>query len=391
MEEIYRLGKHEFATREEWEAAQRDLETIRGIVDHLDIEDPVVAEDIYQLVREGLITFESKLGTVFFCDISDRVAQNFKEELEDSREEWERERKEQQDLFRLREEEEGERQKLKETQQSMMFKILGIACAALAVICVAFYGHSVYRERRAVRKLEEKKKKKSMSQAVDWYSDVSRQGGAQDQVEAQEIKPEQKADPATQLDVLPEYSTLHAQYPDLAGWLRIDGTQIDLPVMQAADNDYYLHSNIDGAEDINGTLFLDYRADAVKPSTNLIIYGHNMRSGAMFGGLKQYLDEAYVAEHEMIQFDTIYEKQTYQVIAVCLSEVGYQDEGQYKYYNFIEAESNEDFNAFLETIRKCAVYDKTQDVTESDSLLTLSTCNSYVEDGRLFVVAKKIQ
>lgn len=210
-------------------------------------------------------------------------------------------------------------------------------------------------------------------------------------MEAQEIKPEQKAEPATQLDVLPEYSTLHAQYPDLAGWLRIDGTQIDLPVMQAADNDYYLHSNIDGAEDINGTLFLDYRADAVKPSTNLIIYGHNMRSGAMFGGLKQYLDEAYVAEHEMIQFDTIYEKQTYQVIAVCLSEVGYQDEGQYKYYNFIEAESNEDFNAFLGTIRKCAVYDKTQDVTESDSLLTLSTCNSYVEDGRLFVVAKKIQ
>ncbi len=391
MEEIYRLGKHEFATREEWEAAQRDLETIMGIVDHLDIEDPVVAEDIYQLVREGLITFESKLGTVFFCDISDRVAQNFKEELEDSREEWERERKEQQDLFRLREEEEGERQKLKETQQSMMFKILGIACAALAVICVIFYGHSVYRERRAVRKLEEVQQKKSMSQAVDWYSDVSRQGGAQDQVEAQEIKPEQKAEPATQLDVLPEYSTLHAQYPDLAGWLRIDGTQIDLPVMQAADNDYYLHSNIDGAEDINGTLFLDYRADAVKPSTNLIIYGHNMRSGAMFGGLKQYLDEAYVAEHEMIQFDTIYEKQTYQVIAVCLSEVGYQDEGQYKYYNFIEAESNEDFNAFLGTIRKCAVYDKTQDVTESDSLLTLSTCNSYVEDGRLFVVAKKIQ
>ena len=160
MEEIYRLGKHEFATREEWEAAQRDLETIRGIVDHLDIEDPVVAEDIYQLVREGLITFESKLGTVFFCDISDRVAQNFKEELEDSREEWERERKEQQDLFRLREGEEGERQKLKETQQSMMFKILGIACAALAVICVIFYGHSVYRERRAVRKLEEVQKKK---------------------------------------------------------------------------------------------------------------------------------------------------------------------------------------------------------------------------------------
>ena len=383
MEEIYRLGKHEFATREEWEAAQRDLETIRGIVDHLDIEDPVVAEDIYQLVREGLIKFESKLGTVFFCDISDRVAQNFKEELEDSREEWERERKEQEALFLQREGEEGERQKIKETQQSMMFKILGIACAVLAVICVLFYGNSVYQERRATRKLEEVQQKKNISQAVGWYQEEDRQGAERNQANAQEIgrKPE----------VLQEYSALYAQYPELVGWLRIDDTQIDLPVMQAADNDYYLHNNIDGAEDINGTLFLDFRADIIKPSTNLIIYGHNMKSGAMFGGLKQYLEEAYVAEHGQIQFDTIYEKQTYQVIAVCLSEVGYQDEGQYKYYNFIEAESNEDFNAFLGAIRKCAVYDKTQDVAESDSLLTLSTCNNYVEDGRPFVVAKKIQ
>lgn len=79
----------------------------------------------------------------------------------------------------------------------------------------------------------------------------------------------------------------------------------------------------------------------------------------------------------------------YQIIAVCLSDVG--DEGSYRYYNFIEAESSEDFQRFLENIRTCAVYDRTQDVTESDSLLTLSTCNSYVEDGRLFVVAKKIQ
>lgn len=386
MEEIYRLGKHEFATREEWEAAQRDLELIKGIVDHLDIDNPIVAEDIYQLVREGMITFESKLGTVFFCDISDRVAQNFKEELEDSREEWERERKEQDELLRQKTQEEGERQKLKETQQSMMFKILGIACVALAVVCLIFYGHSVYRERASTRKLEEVQQKKGASQAVGWNADKSRPQEGGDQVEAQEVS-QQEAN----AEVLPEYGALYAQYPDLAGWLRIDGTQVDLPVMQAADNEVYLHSNMDGDEDVNGTLFLDYRADSQKPSTNLIIYGHNMRSGAMFGGLKQYLDEAYASEHAMIQFDTLYEKRTYQVIAVCLSEVGYQDEGQYKYYNFIEADSEREFNAFLENIRKCAVYDQTQDVTESDSLLTLSTCNNYVEDGRLFVVAKKIQ
>ena len=110
----------------------------------------------------------------------------------------------------------------------------------------------------------------------------------------------------------------------------------------------------------------------------------------MFGGLKQYLDEAYTLEHSRIQFDTIYERQTYEVIAVCLSQVGYEDDGAYRYYNFIEAESEVVFEAFLDNIRNCAVYDRTQDVTASDSLLTLSTCNSYVEDGRLFIVAKKI-
>ena len=80
MDGVYRLGKHEFATREEYEGAQRDLDKIETIVDHLDIDDPEIAEDIYHLVREGKVTFESKLGTVFFCDISDRVAQNFEYE-----------------------------------------------------------------------------------------------------------------------------------------------------------------------------------------------------------------------------------------------------------------------------------------------------------------------
>ena len=70
MEEIYRLGKHEFATREEWEAAKRDLDKIEKIVGHLDIDDPEIAEDLYHLVREGKLTFESKLGTIFFCDMS---------------------------------------------------------------------------------------------------------------------------------------------------------------------------------------------------------------------------------------------------------------------------------------------------------------------------------
>lgn len=382
MEEIYRIGKHEFATREEWEGAQRDVEKIASIVDHLDIDDPEVVEDIYNLVREGRITFESKLGTVFFCDISDRVAQNLKDQLEENEIQWARER------HRAKTGQIQKKLERKEDQQAQIFKMLGIGCAILAALCMFVYGHSVYSDHKAAKKLEELQQQKSISQALDWYTDKIR--GEEGTANAAGMPQDASALPDETRTVLPEYSTMYSSYPDLVGWLRIEDTQIDLPVMQTTDNAYYLNVDINGAEDVNGTLFMDCRNDFVKPSTNLIIYGHNMKSGAMFGGLKQYLDEAYTLEHSRIQFDTIYERQTYEVIAVCLSQVGYEDDGAYRYYNFIEAESEVVFEAFLDNIRNCAVYDRTQDVTASDSLLTLSTCNSYVEDGRLFIVAKKI-
>lgn len=377
MAEKYKIGRHEFDSREEWENAQEDLKKIKSIVEQADIDDPKDVLAIYNLLRDGRIRFSSELGDVFFCDISDRVAQNSREMMK-------------------------QQQKLKTTQsdadirQSQMFKIAGIVCMLLACVCFLFYGYSEYRERRATRKLEEIQDQKSISQAVNWYIERLRAKPDEDTL-AQEVVletgvvPETVSEEKTQPEVLQEYAALHRQYANLIGWLYIEGTQIDLPVMQTEDNEYYLHNNVDGNEDINGTLFMDYRDDVLKPSTNLIIYGHNMRSGEMFGGLKKYLDASYVSGHDRIQFDTIYEKQTYQVIAVCLSEVGYQDDDVTHYYDFIDGDGTGGFRNFIESIRESAVYDNTQDVTESDRFLTLSTCNSYVEDGRLFLVAKKIQ
>lgn len=378
MEEKYKIGRHEFTTREERENALKDLKKIKAIVERVDIDDPVQALAIYNLLREGDITFSSELGAAFFCDISDRVAQNSKKLLREKKKSRTRERA--------------------ESRQSQAFKVTGIVCIVLAVICFLIYGYSEFSDRRSVRRLEELQEQKSISQAVNWY--ISRLQAKQEAGD-QEAQAEESQAEAAQAEtvigeqqtpeVLQEYAALYAQYPDLIGWLRIEGTQIDLPVMQTADNEYYLHHNIDGEEDKSGTLFLDYRGDVLKPSANLIIYGHNMKNGSMFGELKQYLEAEFSSGHSVIQFDTIYEKQTYQLAAVCLSEVGYQDDGRNRYYNFIEAENAEDFQDFLEEVRETAVFDNTQDVSESDELLTLSTCNSYVEDGRLFLVAKKIQ
>lgn len=369
MAEKYKIGAYEFETREEWENALEDVKKIKSIVDRIDIDDPEHVLAVYKMIRSGRVKFKSELGAVFLCDLSDRVAQYSQNKLE-----------------------EDDKKSFKEKSgQSFLFKTIGITCMVLALICFLVYGYFEYNERRSTRKLEELQEQKNISQAINWYIDRIR---TKEQEEADHTEVSQAAeteDTEAQPQVLQEYLSLYTQYPNLVGWLRIEDTQIDLPVLQTTDNEYYLNKNIDGQEDINGTLFMDYRDDIKKPSTNLIIYGHNMKSGAMFGGLKQYLDASYATGHDIIYFDTIYEKQTYQVIAVCLSEVGYQDDETERYYNFIEAESGEHLQSFLETIRECAVYDRTQDVTDSDTFLTLSTCNSYVEDGRLFLVAKKIQ
>lgn len=374
MEGKYKIGRHEFETREEWESAVQDMNKIKSIVDQLDIDDPEQVLIIYKLIRDGRVTFTSQLGDAFFYDISDRVAQHSQMVIDGTSH--------------------GNKGKKSETKQSLLYKGIGITCIALALVGFAFFGISEYRERKSTKDLERVQEQKNISQAINWYIERLRaedyEGVTQGALaeEAAEM-PEEIVQPTPQ--VLGEYLTFYEKYPNFAGWLRIPDTQIDLPVMQSTDNAYYLNKNIEGKEDKNGTLFLDCRDDIQNPSTNMIIYGHNMKSGAMFGGLKQYLDAAYVEQHDTIQFDTIYEKHVYQIIAVCLSKVGYQGDDVTQYYDFIEAESAEDMQKFIKDIRECAVYDRTGELLESDRLLTLSTCNNYVEDGRLFVVARKIQ
>ena len=192
------------------------------------------------------------------------------------------------------------------------------------------------------------------------------------------------------LSVLPEYAELLQQNPEMVGWLSIDDTEINYPVVQK-DNTYYLTHGFDQATNSNGSIFMDERCSILKPTINTIIYGHNMKSGMMFGGLKNYLQEGYLDAHKYINFNTIYEKRTYEIVAVGLSKVQYQDEDAYRYYDFITSTSAQDLEDFIQNVDSLAVYGNADGLTLQDKLLTLSTCNSYTEDGRLFVVAKQVQ
>lgn len=195
--------------------------------------------------------------------------------------------------------------------------------------------------------------------------------------------------------VLPKFVQLHEENPDFVGWLRIPGTKIDYPVMsRAGDNNYYLDKNFAQQYDKNGSLILDCRNDIQKDASsagqNFIIYGHNMRTGVMFGTLKNYKDKSFCEEHMTILFDTLYEECEYKVVAALLSGVAYEDEEVFRYYDAIDISTEENFNEFQENVMGNAIYTTDETITYGDTCLILSTCDNYKEDGRFVLIAKKV-
>lgn len=192
-------------------------------------------------------------------------------------------------------------------------------------------------------------------------------------------------------DILDEYKTLYNKNKKLIGWLKIDDTIIDYPVMQTSNNEYYLTHNFNQEKDNNGSIFLDTDCVAYPRSQNLILYGHHMKSGKMFGDLEKYAKESYYQKHSIIRFDTIYEKGVYQVMYVFRARVLKENEIAFKYYQFIEANSGEEFNSYMNEMAEMSLYDTGVTAEYGDELLTLSTCDHSQTDGRFVVVAKRIQ
>jgi sortase B len=191
-------------------------------------------------------------------------------------------------------------------------------------------------------------------------------------------------------EVLEEYKNLLNKNQKLIGWVKIDDTNIDYPVMQTTDNEYYLEHNLNQEYDKNGSIFMDKDCDVLKPSTNLILYGHHMKSGQMFGELDKYQNKSYAEKHPYISFDTIYEHGTYQVMYVFRSKVYSEEDVNFKYYQFIDALSETEFDSNMQEMAAMSLYDTGVTAQYGDRLLTLSTCDYQEKNGRFVVVAKKI-
>ncbi len=375
----YKIGDYEFNTYEEYLAAQEDAKKIDFITKELDITEPDVAVRLYTLIRNKEIVFRTKLGISFSWYVMDVLAQNSQKLLEEKRE------------------------KEEQKQKGKKLGVAGVMCILAAVVCLGYYGVTLWQEHLESQEFERLQSMQNLTghliressvddeQGDSGETEEKSKGSAKNTKASKNMKNvKKKIDPAD-LTVLKKYKELYKQNKDLAGWLSIEGTVINYPVMQTGKKnaDFYLHHDFEKKESDHGTLFVDARNDYVNRDTNLIIYGHNMRDGTMFGGLKSFMDQEYFKNHQKLVFDTIYEKAEYRIVAVCLSKVNYQDDHTFRYYNFLNASNKEEFQAFLANIQQLTVFDQKIDISYGDELLTLSTCNSYVQDGRLFLIAKK--
>lgn len=195
--------------------------------------------------------------------------------------------------------------------------------------------------------------------------------------------------------MLPAMQTLYEQNSDIAGWITIEGTEVDYPVMYTPeDGEYYLYRNFEKEDDPTkeGCLFIDKNCTVEPRSTNLLIHGHNMKNGTMFHTLISYQDEAFYKEHPTIRYSTLYEEEEYEIAAVFLSKIYKKSETDvFKFYQFYDAETEEEFDEFVRSIKEQELYETGVTPEYGDELITLTTCEYSQENGRMVVVARKAE
>ena len=177
---------------------------------------------------------------------------------------------------------------------------------------------------------------------------------------------------------------------DIVGWLEIEDTSISYPVLQGTDNEYYMTHNYKKQKSKNGSIFLTKDYDWSIPSSNLLIYGHNLNNGTMFQELLKYEKESFYKQHQIIRFTTEKEDAEYEIIAVFKSRVYYKSEKNvFRYYYFVNAKTEDEYNEFVKNAKSESLYSIDKTAKYGDQLITLSTCSYHVEDGRFAVVGRK--
>lgn len=377
---MYEVAGRQFRTETDYKLALRDEAEITKLKQTRNLENRAQIEALILDITQNRIRFYTILGEDFVEELRD-LAQSISAEKEP------KEKKSRKSKHKLSAD--AKKVSLSDYDETMQKQILSEikkrdrirkcimgACLIVAAGCFAYLGNYYYQTKR-----------------LDDYANI--QKNLKGDVQSISVKEEPvihyNEDPEALPDVLSEYQTLYSLNKRLIGWIKIDDTYIDYPVLQTVNNEYYLNHNFDQEEDKNGSIFLDKDCSIYPRSTNLILYGHHMRSGRMFGQLNKYSSEKFYEDHKYIQFDTIYEKGTYEVMYVFRSKIYEESEIVFKYYQFVDALSEAEFDSNMREMAAMSLYDTGVTATYGDELLTLSTCDYYTSYGRFVVVAKKVR
>lgn len=183
------------------------------------------------------------------------------------------------------------------------------------------------------------------------------------------------------------YKELARQNRDLAGWICIEGTGIDYPVMQTEEEDFYLNHNFRRESSAYGVPFVDRACELGEGCRNVVLYGHHMKDGSMFADLVRYAEKSFYEEHPVIRFDTLDECGEYQITGVLIVPAV---EAEMEFYTNMQAGDEWQYKKFVNEVTRCSLYDCGVEIGESASLLTLITCEYSMKEGRMVVVARKI-
>lgn len=185
-------------------------------------------------------------------------------------------------------------------------------------------------------------------------------------------------------DLYVNFKKLKKENPDTVAWIKVNGTNIDYPVVQRADNQYYLYHSFDNSFNYAGWIFSDYRNDLNSLNKNSVIYGHGRLDGSMFGSLKNVFDESWLKEknNNVIFLVTEEAKYTWEIFST------YSIKSE-SYYIITDFNNKEEYQEWLNTIKKRSSYNFKKKITTKDKVLTLSTCKNDHGD-RIAVHAKLI-
>ncbi len=322
---------------------RKDLDTIRRFSEDFDLEDPDDIDELYGALRKkGRGVFSSYMGDAFLEAL------------------W----------------------RNSTSYKKLVWKKRGAAALGIAALCaaVALASQFVYLKAKDYRAQVE-------YEILNGYLNASSEMETGDSYEEEGTDADMSGSSSAILD---EYKDLYALNRDLVGYLHIESLGIGLPVMQKKSVDgYYLSHGFNGEESREGALFIDSKASFDPPDKNLVIYGHNMKNGEMFGGLLNYQNEAFYEANPEFSFDTIYEKGEYEIVGVMRTRILKENEEGFRYYRFRKYDTEEQFRELVDFLETNSLYETKAKPRYGDEFVMLSTCEYSEEEGRFVVVGRK--